>query len=114
MSFGLKINNAAGVTVLDENSFTVRVIYTDIVTMTGAAKQAISIPLASDISTSNAIAFVIPIADFTNTAANSQKQFEVQLLTGSVNVYNYAWSDTDSPNTTVATGSMRLIVLRFA
>jgi hypothetical protein len=108
MSDGMRIWGPDGVLQMDENSFSMRVVFTQLVSMTSASKtmQSFSVP---GVTTSNAIAFVIPNGDFSDTVT----QFETELLADTVRVYNYnrgfpagTWQST--------AGTMRLIVVRFA
>lgn len=108
MSFGIRIWDANGVLVMDETSFTMRVVLSQVVSMAASSKltQDIAVPGAN---ASNAIAVVIPIGTF----ADNVTQFETEMLDGVVRLYNYnrgytagAWQAT--------AGSMRLLVIRFA
>jgi len=108
MSFGMRIWGADGALQIDETSFTMRVVLSVVVLNSGfptrQSYQTFSVP---GITTSNAIAVVIPIDAYTSTAT----QFETELLSDSVRVYNYlrGYAGTNISNAT----SMRLLVIRF-
>lgn len=106
MAYGMRIWGADGVLQVDENSFTIRVLFSALVTFAlGASKgnQDFSVP---GISPGNGTAIVVPIGAY----PDSQMQFETEVLDGLVRVYNhtrtYAASFTSS-------GTMRLIVMRW-
>lgn len=106
MSFGLKIWDELGNVVLDESSFTMRVVYSGIVTGgKTASSQTISI---SGITTANASAFVVPIGSY----GTFDKQLETEVVSGAVRVYNYNRSRPEYSATTQVT--MRLIVIRYS
>ncbi|MCQ3000449.1 hypothetical protein NLO98_11875 [Pseudomonas syringae] len=89
---------------LDENSFTIRVVLSTLVTFSGGkSSQDFSVP---GVDASNGVAFVIP-----NGSYNDQnRQFETELLSGVARVYNHTRTYAAS---LVASGTMRLVVMRF-
>ncbi|MDF2642427.1 MAG: hypothetical protein K0R45_1699 [Pseudomonas sp.] len=106
MAHGMRVWGADGVLQVDENSFTIRVLFSTPVTFPlGAIKgnQDFAVP---GISPGNGTAIVVPIGAY----PDSQMQFETEVLDGLVRVYNhtrtYAASFTSS-------GTMRLIVMRW-
>lgn len=108
MSDGMAIWGADGILQMDPTSFSMRVVFSQLVTMSSASKtsQDFSVPGAT---AENAIAFVVPTGDFADTIT----QFETEMLNGIARVYNYnrgfpagAWQAT--------AGTMRLNVVRFA
>lgn len=106
MSFGLKVWDGDGNVVLDENSFTMRVVYSGLVTGgSTASSQTISIP---GVTTSNASAFVVPIGAY----GTFDKQLETEVISGGARVYNYNRSRPEYSAITQVT--MRLIVIRFS
>lgn len=105
MSFGIRIFDEKGVLLLDENSFTFRVVLSQVVTFSGVrAVQSFSVPGCTP---DNANAIVIPLGTYTT----NDRQFEVTMGSGVVEVAN--WMRNWSPGKFTASGSMRLIVMRF-
>ncbi|WP_257109827.1 hypothetical protein [Pseudomonas alliivorans] len=106
MSFGMRIWGEGGQLQVDENSFTVRVVFTDVVTFTSQREiRAYSVPGCHP---GNAAAIVIPLGTYD---AWSARQFETQVNHDVVEVANYMRHWSSGRNT--AQGSMRLIVMRF-
>ncbi|AZC52260.1 hypothetical protein C4K35_4691 [Pseudomonas chlororaphis subsp. piscium] len=107
MSYGIRIWGADGALQVDENSFTIRVVLSALVTFAvGANKgsQDFSVP---SVSASNGTAIVVPIG----TYGDSNLQFETEVLTGMVRVYNHTRTFAAS---TTSSGTMRLIVMRWS
>lgn len=105
MSYGVRVWGADGALQLDENSFTIRVVLSTLVTFSGTAKtsQDFDVP---GVGPANGVAIVVP-----NGAYNdNQRQFETELIDGIARVYNHTRTFAAS---TVAAGTMRLIVMRF-
>lgn len=105
MSYGLRIWDDDGALQLDENSFTIRVVLSTLVTFSNAAKtsQSFSVP---GVGPGNGVAIVIPVGTYTDL----QQQFETELVDGTARVYNHTRTFAAS---TIASGTMRLIVMRF-
>lgn len=107
MSYGLQIWDESGNVTLDETSFTMRVVYSGIVTGSNSVSyQTISVP---GLTPTNGTAFVVPIGNYN---VNSDKQLETQVLTDAVRVYSYIRGREQYSNTTGT--AMRLIVIRFS
>lgn len=106
MSYGMRIWGADGALQIDENSFTIRVVLSTLVTFSGTAKtsQEFAVP---GVGPGNGVAIVIP----NGTYDQNQKQFETELVDGVARVYNHTRTFAAS---TVASGTMRLIVMRFS
>ncbi|WP_285409372.1 hypothetical protein [Pseudomonas sp. FR229a] len=100
----MRIWGPDGALQIDENSFTVRVVLSTIVSF-GNTKSSLDFSVPG-VGPSNGAAIVIPQGDY---AAN-QLQFETELLDGVARVYNHTRGFAAS---TVAVGSMLLIVMRF-
>jgi hypothetical protein len=109
MSFGMRIWGADGALQMDENSFTMRVVYSTLVTFPSGAKatQDFAVPGST---ASNSVAISIPIGDPSATA-NGRYQFETEMLSGVARVYNYNRGFEASLATP---GTQRLLVIRFA
>lgn len=108
MSFGMRIWGSDGALQLDESSFTMRVVLSAVVLRTefpkGQSFQVFSVP---GVTPENTVAIVVPIGSYSSTAT----QFETEVLTDSVRVYNYLRGFAGT-NTSSAT-SMRLLVIRY-
>ncbi|MDH0749537.1 hypothetical protein N5D61_24740 [Pseudomonas sp. GD03842] len=107
----MRIWGADGALQLDENSFTMRVVFSALVSFNSnpsspKSSQDFSVP---GLTPSNGTAFVVPVADYGSTIT----QFETEVLNGVVRVYN--WNRGFSAGTwTSSAGTMRLIVIRFS
>lgn len=104
MSFGMRIWGADSALQLDENSFTIRVVLSTLVTFSGGkSSQDFSVP---GVDSANGVAIVVPIGEYDDR----QRQFETELLDGVARVYNHTRTYAAS---LIASGTMRLIVMRF-
>ncbi|MEA1029401.1 hypothetical protein T3A99_12570 [Pseudomonas sp. N-137] len=102
----MRIWGADGALQLDENSFTIRVALSILVTFpVGGSKsnQDFAVP---GVGPGNGTAIVIPISDY----SDSQMQFETEMLEGVARVYNHTRTFAAS---TISSGTMRLIVMRW-
>lgn len=105
MSFGMRVWGGDGALQVSEDSFTMRVVYSGIVTGSNSASyQTISVP---GLTPENGTAVVVPIGNYTT----SDKQLETEVISGGVNVYSYIRGRAQYSNTTNVT--MRLIAIRF-
>ncbi|WP_122280971.1 hypothetical protein [Pseudomonas syringae] len=91
---------------LDENSFTIRIVLSTLVTFSGGTKtsQDFAVP---GVGPGNGVAIVIPAGAYDG----NQRQHETELVDGIARVYNHTRTYGSS---TVSTGTMRLIVMRFS
>lgn len=106
MAYGMRVWGADGALQLDENSFTMRVVLSQVVTFTATRQvQSFSVPGCNP---NNSNAVVVPIGNYTT----NDRQFEVAMGTDVVEVAN--WMRNWAPGTYTASGSMRLIVMRFS
>ncbi|MGF0237592.1 hypothetical protein ACQR3P_01715 [Rhodococcus sp. IEGM1300] len=107
MAYGMRVWGGDGALQIDENSFTMRVVLSTIVTFPTAGKttQDFSAP-GSDAS--NSVAIVVPVGPYNESSA---RQFETEMLSGVARVYNYTRTFAASLATS---GTMRLMVIRFA
>jgi hypothetical protein len=104
MSFGLRIWGGDGALQLDENSFTIRVVLSTLVTFSGGkSSQDFSVP---GVDSANGVVLVIPNGPYDE----QQRQFETEMLSGVARVYNHTRGYAAS---LIAGGTMRLIVMRF-
>ncbi|APC18185.1 hypothetical protein BLL42_21565 [Pseudomonas frederiksbergensis] len=103
----MRVWGADGGLQLDENSFTIRVALSILVTFPvggNKSNQDFSVP---GVGPGNGSAIVVPIGAY----SDSQMQFETELLDNVVRVYNHTRGFAAS---TTASGTMRLIVMRFS
>ncbi|WP_426234747.1 hypothetical protein [Pseudomonas sp. TWP3-2] len=100
----MRIWGADSVLQVDENSFTIRVVLSTLVTFSNATKtnQDFSVP---GVGPANGVAIVVPVGAYTD----QQMQFETELVDNVARVYNH----TRGYASTIASGTMRLIVMRF-
>lgn len=108
MSHGMRIWGPDGVLQIDENSFTMRIVLSTLVSFAvgaGKTNQDFSIPGSN---ASNSVAIVIPVGPYDEGNA---RQFETEMLSGGARVYNHTRTFAAS---LIASGTMRLMVIRFA
>lgn len=110
MSFGMNIWGADGALQLDQNSFTMRVVFSTVVNRTqfGNVKATVDYSVPG-VNTANAIAVLIPVNGNYNVTTT---QFESEVLTDVVRIYNYIRGYAGTNISTV--DSMRLLVIRFS
>ncbi|MCM2461086.1 hypothetical protein HGO40_11400 [Pseudomonas sp. CG7] len=107
MSYGLEAWDENSNATLDPSSFTMRVVYSGIVTGSNAATyQTISVP---GITPTNGAAFVVPIGNYN---VSVDMQLETEVIADAVRVYSYIRGRQQYSNTTGST--MRLIAIRFS
>lgn len=109
MSSGIRIWSATGNLELDENSFTVRVVYSALVTNSG---RNVYIPIAG-VSPSTHTAICLPNVAWSNSndgQSAAVSQFDAQVLQGGVTVW---FSNRNMPNGRIGVGTQRLLVLRY-
>lgn len=107
MAYGMRVWGADGALQLDENSFTMRIVNSTLVTFATAAKASQDFA-APGCDASNSVAIVIPVGPYDE---NTARQFETEMLAGVARVYNYTRTFAASLSTS---GTMRLLVIRFA
>jgi hypothetical protein len=92
---------------MDETSFTMRVVLSQVVSITPGTQtyQTFSVP---GLTASNGAAIVLPVGTFTT----SNTQYETEVINDAVRVYNYIRGFAGTATSAVA--SMRLIVMRFS
>ncbi|WP_346394718.1 hypothetical protein [Pseudomonas syringae] len=97
---------ADGALQLDENSFTIRVVLSTLVTFSGTTKtsQDFAVP---GVGPGNGVAIVIPAGAYDG----NQRQHETELVDGIARVYNHTRTYGSS---TISSGTMRLLVMRFS
>lgn len=107
MSYGIRIWGGDERLQLDENSFTVRLVLSTPVTFSGSSKQVQTFAVPGGSTSQNSVATIVPIGSWNPY----QTQFSAEVGgDGFVRVYNYVsgWGGT-----AVASGTMRLMVVRF-
>ncbi|WP_028236795.1 hypothetical protein [Pseudomonas brassicacearum] len=107
MTYGLEVRDENGAVTLDPSSFTMRVVYSGVVTGSNSATyQTISVP---GLTTTNGAAFVVPIGAYNDAV---DKQLETEVIADAVRVYSFIRGRAQYSSTTNST--MRLIVIRFS
>ena len=107
MSFGMRIWGATGVLELDENSFTVGIVYSAVISGSGRS-VFISIP---GINPSTHSAVCVPITDYrTDGQSIAAIQFTPVVSSGGVTVYFGCPSTSTGP---VGITPQRLLVMRY-
>ncbi len=103
---GMMVWGADAALQLDENSFTIRVVLSTLVTFSGTTKtsQDFAVP---GVGPGNGVAIVIPAGAYDG----NQRQHETELVDGIARVYNHTRTYGSS---TVSNGTMRLLVMRFS
>lgn len=109
MSYGIRVWGADGTLQLDETSFTMRVVLSTLVTYPTYTKgiQSFSVP---GITPDNAVAVIVPVGSIYVSGSTRNVQFEVEVLSGSVNVYNY--NRSTGADSVSGIGTQRLLVMR--
>ncbi|WP_122602959.1 hypothetical protein [Pseudomonas viridiflava] len=107
MSHGLATWGADAQPQLDENSFTMRIAASYLVTFTGTTKQVQTFD-AAGCNTGNSVAILVPVAAYDQNARQHEAAVQDN---GTVNVYNYMTGNSAIRN--VSSGTMRLMVVRF-
>lgn len=107
MSHGLGVWGPTGSLELDENSFTCRIVYSEVISPSfGGSYRDISIP---GVTSQNSVAFCIPIG---NIDFLRDKQMEPQTIAGGVRVWRTIMGNPFG-NSTNSNVTMRLVVVRF-
>ena len=114
MAFGIRTYGANGALQINENSFTMRVVFSTVVDIAGWTQSGSFAGMgykqwAVDANASNAVAILMPTGPFEEW----RTQYETEMLDGVLRVYNYNRGFPAGSFTATAT-SMRLLVVRFA
>ena len=110
MTYGIRVWGPTGLLELDENSFTVRIVYSEIIQASGQSVRTryISIP-GIDPTTHSAVC--IPIAAYDTFGQNwAAIQYTPIVGAGGITVYYGCPSTSSGP---LGTGAQRLLVMRF-
>ena len=116
MSYGIRVWGPTGLLELDENSFTVRVVYSGLVTKnapanSGARSVLISIP---GVTVANHAAVCLAIGDYASSTTEQSPyvcQFEPQVVAGGVRVW---FGNRLQSSGMMGIGTQRLLVMRYA
>lgn len=103
----MRIWGADGALQVDENSFTMRVVLSTLVTFGNSTKANQDFAVAGS-DASNSVAIVVPVGPYSEAGSF---QFETEMLSGVARVYNHTRTFATSLSTS---GTMRLMVIRFA
>lgn len=109
MTFAMRIWGPTGALELDENSFTVRVVYSALVSTSGRSVY-ISIPGVTPTTHSGVC---LPNGYWTNSSSGQDStvsQFDVQILDGGVRVW---FSNRNMPTGRIGVSTQRLLVMRY-
>lgn len=107
MSYGVRVWGSTGLLELDENSFTVRIVYSEIVQSSGRSRF-IAIP---GVNPSTHSAVCVPIAAYDTTAqSNYSIQFTPLVSAGGVTVFFGCPSTSTGP---IGLSPQRLLVMRY-
>jgi hypothetical protein len=110
MTYGIRVWGPTGLLELDENSFTVRIVYSEIIQASGQSVRSrfISIP-GIDPSTHSAVC--VPIAAYDTRAQSwAAIQYTPMVGAGGVTVFYGCPSTSSGP---LGTSPQRLLVMRF-
>lgn len=110
MSYGVRVWGPTGLLELDENSFTVRIVHSEIVQASGQSVRSrfISIP-GIDPSTHSAVC--VPIAAYDTTAQSwSAIQYTPMVGAGGVTLFYGNPATSTGP---LGTSPQRLLIMRF-
>ncbi|PKA74931.1 hypothetical protein ATI14_1782 [Pseudomonas tolaasii NCPPB 2192] len=113
MSYGARIWGASGGLQLDENSFTVRVVYSALIdsSVPGSGRSVyIAIP---GVEPSNHTAICLPNEPWSGSTSSQNvrnSQFDAQVLSGGVRVW---FSNRNMPNGRIGISTQRLLVLKY-
>lgn len=108
MSYGMRIWGGDGTLQVDENSFTMRIVLSTLVSFALGSSKTSQDFSAPGCNASNSVAIVIPIGSYSEA---NDRQFETEMLSGVARVYNHTRTFDASR---IANGTMRLMVIRFA
>lgn len=109
MSSGMRIWGPAGNLVLDENSFTVMVVYSALVSTSG---RSLYIPIEG-VTPATCTGVCLPNGYWSSSSTSQDpavSQFDVQVLNGGVTVW---FCNRNMPNGSVGVSTQRLIVMRY-
>jgi hypothetical protein len=108
MAYGMRVWGADGALQLDENSFTIRIVASYLVTFNTATKTS-QVFAAPGCNTSNAVAVLVSVGVYDVRTARQHKAILAD--DGTVTVYNYLTENLAINN--VSSGTMRMMILRF-
>lgn len=108
MIYGLRTKSATGVVELDENSFTVRIVYSALIPRSAGRFVDISIP---EVEPEKYSAVCVPVAPY-NTSGQSWDAicFIPEVTPGNVRVWFGNRQSNDGP---LGTATQRLLVMRY-
>ncbi len=110
MSYGVRVWGPTGLLELDENSFTVRIVYSEIVQSGGGQGRSRFIAIAG-VSPATHSAVCVPIAAYDTTAqSNYAIQYTPLVSNGGVTVY-YGFPGTNTGP--IGLSPQRLLVTRY-
>lgn len=111
MSFGMRIWGANGALELDENSFTVRVVYSALVQSGSGQGRSIFIPIAG-VEPSTHSAVFVPVANY-DTGGQDGRSIQYTPIVGSGGVTVYFGQPNSSTGPIGVLVPQRLLVMRY-
>ncbi|MFK3605920.1 hypothetical protein [Pseudomonas sp. AP19] len=112
MSSGIRIWGAAGNLQLDENSFTVRVVYSALVTSIGQADRSLFIPIAG-VKPSTHAGVCLPNAAWSNSNGSQSpqtSQYDAEIVDGGVRVW---FGNRNQPTGRIGNSTQRVLVFKY-
>lgn len=109
MSSGIRIWGAAGNLQMDENSFTVRVVYSALVTSVGAASRSIYIAIPG-VAIGTHVGVCLPNEPWRFSQDPRNSQFDVQIMSDGVTVW---FGNRNMPDGKMGFSTQRLLVFRY-
>jgi hypothetical protein len=109
MSSGMRLWSSAGNLVLDENSFTVRVVYSALVSQSG---RSLYIPIPG-VTIATCTGVCLPNGNWSSSSSSQDAgncQFDVQVMDRGVTVW---FCKRDMPTGRIGVSTQRLLVLRY-
>jgi hypothetical protein len=108
MNFGMRVKGPTGAIEIDENSFTMRVVYSEIMQPQLWSTKYVDLPVTG-ITPQNAAAFVMPVQSLN---ALQDAQLEPEVFNGFVRVWRTIRGDPYG-NSAITITRQRLVVTRF-
>ena len=110
MSSGIRIWGPNGNLQLDENSFTVRVVYSALVTSAvGSVARNVYIPIP-EVNIATHVGVCLPNEPWRFSQDPRNSQFDVQIMSGGVTVW---FANRNMPNGKKGVSTQRLLVFRY-
>lgn len=109
MSFGMRIWGPTGNLQMDENSFTVRVVYSALVTSVGVSGRNVYISIP-EVAIATHVGVCLPNDPWRFSQDPRNSQFDVQVMNGGVTVW---FANRNMPTGKMGFSTQRLLVFRY-